>query len=221
MINSVPTQTMAFIAGFLIYAAVSSVTAQEPPNPADTAAYKIDKILPALIDSPEINAGNYKKQTRSKSKWLEVDLAFERDDRDDKSYSGDVRIDYFILLNNAKTQPDSKPTLLTGSISHSDIPVDKSLHAAAFVSPRALAKLFGGKTPSSVSQTILDLGVTITANEQLVAIKTLKGSIVGDQGWWDTELNSMTSVTGLVLEKEKTPFAHLSWDYYLPTNSSP
>lgn len=220
MNNSVPTQKIALIAGFLIFAAVSFVPAQEPPDPVDAATYKIDKILPALIDSPEINAGNYKKQTRSKSKWLEVDLAFERDDRDDSSYSGDVRIDYFILLNNAKTQSDSKPTLLTGSISHSDIPVDKNLHAAAFVSPRALAKLFGGKTPSSVSQTILDLGVTITANNQLVAIKTLKGSIVGDQGWWDTGLDSMTSISGLVLEKEKTPFAHLSWDYYLPTNSS-
>ncbi len=187
----------------------------------DTAAYKIQKIEPLLIDSPDITVGNYRKQTKSKAKWLEVDLSFDRTDRNDKSFSGDVVINYYILLNNATSQPDGKPTLLTGSITHADIPVGKQLHAAAFISPQALQKLFGGKIPTTISQAIIDLGATITANGNLAAIFTLKGSVAGDKGWWDTGSDKMTTTTGLVLEKEKTPFAALSWDYYLPATVSP
>lgn len=204
------------IAGCLVLAVLSGVVRAE-----DTAVYKIAKIEPALIDSPDITAGNYRKQTKSKAKWLEVDLSFERADRNDKSFSGDVVVNYYILLNNAAAQTDGKPTLLTGSITHFDIPVGKQLHAAAFVSPQALQKLFGGKIPATISQALIDLGVTITANGTLVAIQSLKGSVAGDKGWWDTGSDKMTTTTGLVLEKEKTPFAPLSWDYYLPANVSP
>lgn len=187
----------------------------------DVASYKINKIEPALIDSPDIAAGNYRKQTKTKSKWLEVDLSFQRDDRDSASFSGDVVVNYFILLNNAKFQSDGKPTLLTGTVTHTDVPVGRQLHAAAFVSPQALNKLFGGKIPATISQAITDLGASISVNGAVAAISTLKGSVVGDKGWWDTGTDNMTSTSGLVLEKEKTPFANLSWDYYLPTNVSP
>jgi hypothetical protein len=204
------------LAACLALAAVSAIVRAE-----DTAAYKIQKIEAALIDSPDITVGNYRKQTKSKAKWLEVDLSFERADRNDKSFSGDVVVNYYILLNNAAVQPDGKPTLLTGSIKHSDIPVGKQLHAAAFVSPQALQKLFGGKIPSTISQAIIDLGATITANSTLAAIFTLKGSVAGDKGWWETQADKMTTTTGLVLEKENTPFAPLSWDYYLPATVSP
>lgn len=204
------------LAACLALAAVSAVGRAE-----DTAAYKIQKIEAALIDSPDITVGNYRKQTKSKSKWLEVDLSFDRADRNDKSFSGDVVINYYILLNNAAAQPDGKPTLLTGSITHAGIPVGKQLHAAAFVSPQSLQKLFGGKIPATISQAIIDLGATITANGNIVSIFTLKGSVAGDKGWWDTGSDKMTTTTGLVLEKEKTPFGPLSWDYYLPATVSP
>lgn len=197
--------------GVLLAAGTAPLVANE-----DTATYKINKIEAALIESPDITVGNYRKQTRNKSKWLELDLSLQRDDKDDKSFSGDVTIQYYILLNNALTQPDRKPTLLTGSITHSDIPVGRQHNVAAFVGPQALVKLFGGKMPATISQVFTDIGATMTTNGQQVAIYTLKGSVVGDKGWWDTATDKFTSVSGLVLEKEKTPFAHLAWDYYLP-----
>lgn len=206
------------VATIALFAAFGGMAVAQDPHPVeDAATYKIDKIEPALIDSPEINVGNYSKNTKSTAKWLEVDLTLERIDRNDSSFSGVVVVSYFILLNNASTQPGRKPTLLTGSITHRDIPVGKNLHVAAFVSPRTLEKFFAGKPPSSISQAITDLGATITANGKIVAIKTLEGSVVGDKGWWDSQTASMNTITGLVIEKEKTPFANLSWDYYQPS----
>ncbi len=204
------------IAVIFLIAAFTAIVCSE-----DTSTYKINKIEPAFLDSPEISASNYRKQVKTKAKWLEVNLSLERVDRDEKSFSGDVVINYYILLNNAKHQTDGKPVLLTGSITLSDIPVGRQLHAAAFVSPQALLKLFGGKIPATLSQAITDLGITITANDQLASIDTLKGTVVGEKGWWDSGADEMTNVTGLVLQKEKTPFANLSWDYYLPAKISP
>lgn len=210
-----------YVAAIALFTAfVGLAIAQDAPSTEDTASYKIDKIEPALIDSPEINAGNYSKKTKAKAKWLEIDLGFERIDKKSPSFSGEVVVSFFILLNNAATQPEKKPTLLTGSITLSDIPAAKNLHAAAFVSPQMLDKLFAGKPPASISQAIIDLGATITADSKIVAIKTLKGTVVGDKGWWDSDTASMTTITGLVLEKEKTPFSNLSWDYYLPAKIS-
>jgi hypothetical protein len=84
------------------------------------------------------------------------------------------------------------------------------------VSPHTLSKFFDGKVPNSLGQVVQDIGVTISDSSGVIARKDFKSSGRGEKGWWDNT-EDFTTVTGRVLAKDNTPFAHLSWDYYLPT----
>lgn len=212
------------LAPLLAAAALATAHAQVANSP-----YTIKKITPELLDSPSINAGSYRKSpgpAARKAKWLEVDVEFEREsaERDAKARNADfadnVTVNYYILLNNASDTEDGKPVLLTGSVTHVDVPADKGLHSSAYVSPSTLNRLFRGSPPTSLSQVAIDVGVTISDSSGLVAIDTLKGTVKGDQGWWD-DTTKLTPLPGRVLDKNNTPFASLAWDYYLPLRSTP
>ena len=187
--------------------------------------FTIKKIEPALVETPQISAGSYRKQQPGAARptpWLEVDVNFERDEvsKEASKFSDDLTVNFYILLNNAAISEDKQSTLLTGSTTISDVPYGKGLHAAAFVSPQTLARYFDGKAPTSIQQAIIDAGVTISDSTGVVAISSFKSAEVAKQGkgWWESEAG-MTKVSGRVLEKSQTPFAPLAWDYYLPSKS--
>ena len=187
--------------------------------------FSIKKIEPALVETPQISAGTYRKQQPGAARptpWLEVDVNFERDEvsKEASKFSDDLTVNFYILLNNAAISEDKQSTLLTGSTTISDVPYGKGLHAAAFVSPQTLARYFDGKAPTSIQQAIIDAGVTISDSTGVVAISSFKSAEVAKQGkgWWESEAG-MTKVSGRVLEKSQTPFAPLAWDYYLPSKS--
>jgi len=174
----------------------------------------ITKIEPTLIDSPKLAGGYSKKSQGRPAQWLEVEVTFDRVAAPKApKYADELMVNYFILLKNENVTEDRKPTLLTGSVTHIHIPEEKNLHSVGFVSPRTLAKLFEGKVPVNATQAVVDIGVTISGKEGLLAISTFKGQIKGDKGWWDiTQLYTPTS--GFVLNKNDTPFSPLEWDYY-------
>jgi hypothetical protein len=80
------------------------------------------------------------------------------------------------------------------------------MNSVMYVSPRTLERFFGGKTPNNITAAVVDVGVTITKQGQLVA----EASWQGRGQWW---LNYQ-QVSGYVLNKSETPFAPLAWDYY-------
>jgi len=174
----------------------------------------ITKIEPTLIDSPKLAGGYSKKSQGRPAQWLEVEVTFDRNAVPKApKYADEITVNYFILLKNDTVTEDRKQTLLTGSVTHIHIPQEKNLHSVAFVSPRTLAKFFDGKVPVNAAQAVVDIGVTISGKEGLLAISTLKGSIKGDKGWWDNA-QLYTPTPGFVLNKNDTPFAPLEWDYY-------
>ena len=184
--------------------------------------FLIKKIEPSMVESPQITASGYRKQTQGRpSQWLEVDVTFEREEVSGApKFSDEVTVDFFILLNNAAHTADRKPTLLTGSTTLADIPFAKGLHSAAFVSPQALARFFDGKVPTTINQVVTDVGVTLSGSTGLAAIGSSKGTVDAKkgEGWWGAESDA-SKVAGRVLEKSQTPFAHLAWDYYQPSKS--
>jgi hypothetical protein len=185
--------------------------AQLAPN----TEFQIVRIEPAFLDSPKLSVAGYNKKSAGRpSPWLEVEVTFDRAvvPKAEK-YSGEVTINYFVLLKNENATEERKPTLLTGSVTHVMVPQEKALHSVMYVSPRSLAKLFDGKPPVNAQQALVDVGVTITGKDGLLAIATAKGSVKGDKGWWDnTQL--YTATPGFLLNKNETPFAPLEWDYY-------
>ncbi len=187
--------------------------------------FEIKKIEPALVETPQISAGSYRKQQPGASRpipWLEVDVNFERNKVSEQAskFSEDLVVNFYILLNNAVRTEDKPPTLLSGSTTISDVPHGKGFHAAAFVAPQSLARYFDGKAPINIQEAVIDVGVTISSGSDLVAISSLKNLDVAKKGkgWWEAE-SGMTKVSGRVLEKAQTPFAPLAWDYYLPSKS--
>lgn len=185
--------------------------------------FTIKKIEANLVETPQLQAGAYRKQQPGAARplpWLEIDVNFERDEvsKDDPKYTEDLTVSYYILLNNGPLNADKQPTLLTGTTTISDVPHGKGLHTAAFVSPQTLGRFFDGKPPASAQQAVFDVGVTISNSTGVVAIASSKSADVAKQGkgWWESEAG-MTKVTGRVLEKSQTPFAPLAWDYFVPS----
>ena len=197
-------------AGILCLLASSPVFAQSSP------VCEIKKILPEFVTS-QIASSYSKKASQSNGSWLEVDVDFDfpQPDKKGPKFADDLTVNYYILLNNKSSSEDGKATLLTGSVSHTDIAYGKGLHSAAFVSPQSLARFFDGKAPNNFNQAITDIGVTISDGSGVIARKAFKSQVRGDKGWWD-DTSDFTEVTGRVLSKDATPFAALAWDYYLP-----
>jgi hypothetical protein len=84
--------------------------------------------------------------------------------------------------------------------------MQNDLKSVMYVSPRTLERFFDGKIPSSASSAIVDIGVTISRQGEVVAQKSLKSAGV----WWP----QYQKTSGYLLSKNETPFASLNSDYY-------
>ena len=179
--------------------------------------YSVKKIEADFVDTPQIAGGHAKRTAGKPGQWMEIDVTFDRQDTapDAPKFSGDLTFNYYILLNNASLTKDGKPTLLTGTITQTEAPISRGLHAAAFVTPQTLAFYFEGKPPTTTQQAVIDIGVTISDESGVVDPYTMKGK----PGWWDSEAQPKSVVAGRVLAKDSTPFSALSWDYYLPAKT--
>jgi hypothetical protein len=177
---------------------------------------EIKKLEAALIPSPQTGS-SYSKKSAQPHMWLEIDVEIDipQPDKNGPKLGEDLTVNYYILLNNKSLTEDGKATLLTGSVSHAEYLFGKGLHVGAFVAPQTLLKFFDGEAPRNFNQAIIDIGVTISDSTGVIARKASESQVRGDKGWWDST-EKFTEVTGRVLAKSDTPFADLSWDYYLP-----
>ncbi len=211
----------AFLAAAVLLAGAPLGALAQASAPVD-----IKKIEPALVESPQITAGTYRKARQGQpTPWLEIDVTFDHGDANapGPKVADELTVNYYILLDNASVtavNPDGKPTLLTGSVSHADIPYGRGLHTAVFVSPQTLLRYFNGKVPAVATQAIKDVGVTISDKSGIVARNSWKGKPAAGSTWWD-DSSPYSQVTGRVMDKNQTPFAALAWDYYLPPKPKP
>ncbi|MEO6052829.1 MAG: Amuc_1102 family pilus-like protein [Chthoniobacterales bacterium] len=175
--------------------------------------FAITKIDANLVKTPQISIGiGPIKNTKSRD-WLEVEVEFAwQPVRNDLKYTDELTFAYYILLNNKSAQ-NPQNTLLTGQVTHVAIAAGKGMRSVMYVSPRTLERFFEGRVPANIQVSIVDVGVTITKQGQLVAFKSLHGS----GPWW----SNYQQTAGYVLNKNETPFAPLFWDYYEAIKSRP
>jgi hypothetical protein len=186
----------------ILMAAVSPGFAQQP-----NTEYKITKIEPSYVDSPTYTGPRYDKRGAKPGSWLEIEVTFEWQPRQkEPKYTEELTANFYILLNN-QSQQFPKGALLTGSVTMMSVPQGRDLHTVVYVSPRTLERMFDGKTPGTAAQAVVDVGVTLSKQGQVVATTSWK-SKSGE--WWP--LYQQTA--GYVLNKNETPFAPLAWDYY-------
>ena len=202
----------------LLAAALLLALASGPARAQSAVKCEIKKLEAALIPSPQTGSSYSKKSAQGQpSPWLEIDVEIDipQPDKNGPKLGEDLTVNYYILLNNKSLTEDGKATLLTGSVSHAEYLFGKGLHVGAFVAPQTLLKFFDGDAPRNINQAIIDIGVTISDSTGVIARKAYKSQVRDDKAWWDST-EKYTEVTGRVLAKSDTPFAHLAWDYYLP-----
>ena len=96
--------------------------------------FQITKITKNLISAPQfIYTGAQQYQTNQRDRWLEVEVEFSAA----PEFTDELTFKYYILFNGK---------LLTGEVSHINIPVGTSNRSVMYVSPRTLAR-FGENRP--------------------------------------------------------------------------
>ena len=161
--------------------------------------FQVTKITKNLITPPEFTyTGAQQYAANQRERWLEVEVEFAAM----PEFTDELTLKYFILVNGK---------LLTGEVTHVNVPAGRENRSVMYVSPRALARALGNRalTPNSVQNIAV----------QIVQQGSVKSELSQDRaqpGWFA----SMAAVAGSVLNKNETPFAPLYWDRYEQIKSS-
>jgi hypothetical protein len=154
--------------------------------------FQIIKITRNLIPTPQFAyAGAGQNQTSQRDRWLEVEVEFKAT----PELTNELTFKYYILFNG---------TLLTGEVTHVNVPAGPENRSVMYIPPRALARFANNRA--------------ITENScQNIAVQIVQGDVKAEaslkraQPQW---FEALPHVSGLVLNKDQTPFAPLYWDRY-------
>jgi hypothetical protein len=156
----------------------------------------IKAINVSVQNTPEFQT--VENQTQSKrytlGKWLEVEVEFSS-----AVAAKEATFHYNILLAN---------TLLVGDVTHVDILPGQSLFSVMYVAPRALQTVLRGQPLTTTSVQNIDVQILRPGVGAPLSEKMLRAG--------GAFYNTMQQVTGMVLNKNQTPFAFLWWDRYEP-----
>jgi len=179
---------MKFISGFLLAVAalVMPAFAQVPVGPN---SIKIGKVLVSAPSTPEyqITGGQSKRYTIGK--WLEFEVSYD---------TIPELIDELTFRFTASVEGK----LLVGDVTYQAISKGRDHYAVMYISPKGIAGLTQGKplSPSAVE----NVWVSIERQGQVLAKESFKPGAPKNQ----------QQITGLILNKNQTPFAPLYYDRY-------
>jgi hypothetical protein len=177
------------ISAIILSAIVTTVKAQ----PRTAADFQLLKINTNFISSPQFTySGAGQFQADQRERWLEVEATFAAA----PEFTDELTLKYFILFNGR---------LLTGEVTHVNIPAGRDNRSVMYVTPKTLQRLMLGRT-------VTNNAVQNTA-VQLMQQGALKDELSAQRAapqWYAT----LPQVVGLVLNKNETPFMPLYWDRY-------
>ena len=162
-----------------------------PPRPA--TEFQVTKITRNLITAPQFaDTGAQPYESNARERWLEVEVEFAAA----PAWTDELTLKYFILMNGK---------LLTGEVTHVNVPAGRELRSVMYVPPRALAR-FAGNRPVALNTV------------QNIAVQLIHGGTVKSEASLERAAAQWYSATpplaGFVLNKNETPFAPLYWDRY-------
>lgn len=163
--------------------------------------FAIKAIAPAVVRTPEFSYTGADQRRSQTGQWLVVETEFAAR----PEITPEVTVKYYILFNGS---------LLTGEVTHVNVPAGNSLFSAMYVSPRSLARFLKGATLSNTAIENIAVVITKPGVSAPLAEYVLRPNPKGQ--WWTT----LQQVPGFVLNKNETPFAPLYWDRYEAIKSS-
>ena len=184
-----------------IFAAVFALftfTAQGAPGAAQVATIvtardvKIDKILPAVVSTPQFQVTGTTEKRMAPLKWFEIEVEF---DVKNVELVDELTFKYDVLLNGK---------LCPGEITHINIPKGPAHYSVMYISPRNLDRITGGKLLNPAM--IENIWVTMSRQGQILAVTSLKGKNI--------PVPNLPQLQGMLLPKSETPFQVLWWDRY-------
>lgn len=171
----------------------STLLAFASPALAGAGDFEVKKVDVQFVLTPEYQVNPPVHQVRS-AKWMMIEVAFDAQ----PDFTNELTLNYYILFAGRT---------LVGHVNHVSIAKGRDLHSVAFISPKAIAQITGGKP---VTNSDLD-NVTVTITSPGVSAPISAKSWKGAPGeWWATRKQE----EGYVLNKSETPWAPLAWDYY-------
>ena len=155
--------------------------------------FRLGKITKNLITTPEFTySGGQTYPNSGRDPWLEVEVTFAAG----PEFTDDLTFKYFVLLNGK---------LLTGEVTHVNVAAGRENRSVMYVPPRTLWRFSGNRAVTANS--VQNITVQIV---QKGAVKDEMSLVRAPAQWY----NTLTAATGLMLNKNETPFAPLYWDRY-------
>lgn len=150
---------------------------------------KINKVSPAVVKTPEFNLTSGPTKRSKTGDWLEVEVEFETKPED----IDELTFKYTILFEKK---------LLDGEVTHINIPKGRDHYSVMYVSPRTIERLTGGKPLSGGS--IENMWIEVSK----------QGQVIDRASYKPGNPPNLPHLTGMVLNKDETPFAPLFYDRY-------
>jgi hypothetical protein len=176
-----------YLCSFLAILGLATVASAQIPLRAGDV--KIGKVSPEVVKTPEFTYQGGPQKRSKIGQWLEVEVEYETkaDMIDELTFS------YKMLINGK---------LLVGDVTYVSIPKGRDHYAVAYIAPRSLENLMGGKQLNAAA--IQGIWVDCTHQGQLLSQGALKPS----------QVPNLPQVPGFILNKSQTPFSILFWDRY-------
>jgi hypothetical protein len=179
---------MKFLLGFLVAGAVlvSPVLAQVPVGPN---SIKLGKVSVSAPTTPEFQVTGGQNKRYQLGKWLEFEIPYDTvpDEIDELTFRFTAAVE---------------GRLLVGEVTYVNIAKGKDHYAVMYLSPKAINKLTGGKPLSSAG--VENVWVTVERQGQVLGKEQLKPG----------NPRNLPQLTGLILNKNQTPFGPLYYDRY-------
>lgn len=161
---------------------------------AQPGDFQLLKITSNFISSPQFNyTGAEQYAADQRQRWLEIEVLLAAN----PPFSDELTLKYFVLFNGK---------LLTGEVTHINIPAGRENRSVIYVSPRTLQRLMPDRPVTSAA--LQNAAVQIVQQGAVRDELSLNHSAAG---WYA----GLPQIGGLMLNKTQTPFAPLYWDRYL------
>jgi hypothetical protein len=155
--------------------------------------FQITKITKNLITTPQFAYTGAEQYTADqRDRWLEVEVEFAST----PLFTDELTFRYFILVNGK---------VLTGEVTHSNIAGSRQSRSVMYVPPQGLARALDNRPLSANS--VQNIAVQIV---QQGTVKDELSLVRGAPQWY----KAAPTLSGLVLNKNETPFAPLYWNRY-------
>lgn len=158
-----------------------------------TGVFTVKNINVGTPNTPQYTTLAGEEKRYDIKKWLEIEVEFSSS----APVTPEVTLKYYVLLGG---------TLLTGEVTHVDVPAGQSLFSVMYIAPRTLATMLKGAPLSNATVQNIAVQIVKPGVSQPLAEKQLKGG--------PPFYTTLQQVPGLVLNKSQTPFAFLYWDRY-------